>query len=111
MKVPRFFFRNVRSEPRRFQFRSPYYRPEEEQIEERKKRLDAEIARERGEDVQAVPERIRFSSRRMKRSDANLWATFRTIVILVILIYLLYKGLQWAETTNFKKVLDTFKNG
>lgn len=111
MKVPRFFFRNLRSEPRRFNFRSPYYRPEEEKLEERKKRLDAEIARERGEDVNLPPERISFRSRRKRRKQSNLWATLRTVAILIVLIYLLYKGLQWAETTDFGKVLDTFKNG
>lgn len=111
MKVPRFFFRNVRSEPRRFQFRSPYYRPEEDKIEERKKRLDAELARERGEEVHSFPGQISFRSRRQKRKQSNLWATFRVVIILIILIYLLYKGLQWAETTDFGKVLDTFKNG
>lgn len=112
MRVPRFFFRNVRSEPKKFKFRSPHYRPEERELEERKKRLDAEIALEKGEQVDdAPPQRVSLRSRRKRRAKNNLWANLRVIIILVILLYLLYRGVMWVETTDFGKVLEPLKNG
>lgn len=110
-KIPS-FFRNVKTHHRKFKFRSPYYRPEERELAERKRRLEAEVARERGEIVETEPHKLSFSRRRseIRRKRGN-WAILRTVAILIILTYLFFKGIQWAETTDFSKVLKILENG
>lgn len=113
MRVPKFFFRNLRSEPRQFQFRSPYHDPKHNEIEARKKKIEDEVRRENGLDSeQVLPSEISFDrSRRAKKQVDNRWATMRTVIILVILCFLLFKGLQWADSTDFGNIIDLFKNG
>jgi hypothetical protein len=114
MQAPRLpsFFRNVKTQHRKFSFRSPYYRPEDRELAERKRRLEEEVAREKGELVEAAPRQVSFSRRRgeVRRTRGN-WAVIRTVIILIILIYLSFKGIQWAETTDFSKVLKILENG
>lgn len=110
-KVPS-FFRNVKTDHRRFTFRSPHYSPKDETLEQRKRRIEAEVARERGEEVNAGPVQISFDrSRRQGRRRSSLMSTLRTLIILIVLVYLLYKGIQWAEGTDFGNVLKILENG
>lgn len=114
MKAPRIpsLFRNVKTSHRRFEFRSPYFDPRERALEERKQRIEAEVAREKGEAVAHPPHKIEIGRRRTKVTRTqSLWAMVRTIVILIILVYLFYKGIQWAEGTDFARVLNTLKDG
>ena len=117
MRVPKFFFRNLPSEPRRFKFRSPLYDEREGELEKRRQRLDAEMAAEQAlkegrEPERVIPEKISFDrTRRKKNSEANKWRMIRTLIILALLIYLFYRGIIWVETTDFGNVLDTLKNG
>lgn len=114
MQAPRLpsFFRNVKTQHRKFNFRSPYYRPEDHELAERKRRLEVEVAREKGEYVEVAPRQVNFSRRRgeVRRTRGN-WAIIRTVLILIILIYLSFKGIQWAETTDFSRVLKILENG
>jgi hypothetical protein len=114
MEAPRLpsFFRNVKTQHRKFKFRSPYFRPEDREMAERKRRLEEEVAREKGEFTEPAPRQVNFSRRRgeIRRTRGN-WATIRTVIILIILIYLSFKGIQWAETTDFSKVLKILENG
>ena len=114
MKAPRIPspFRNVKTTHRRFEFRSPYFDPRRQELEERKRRIEEEVARERGEPVNPTSRRISIGKRRKDATRRqSLMAMLRTVVILIVLVYLLYKGIQWAEGTDFAKVLNTFKNG
>ncbi len=112
MRVPRLFFKNVRTEPRRFEFRSPHYDPKKRELEERQERLDQEIARERGEVTdEATPPRVSFDrSRRVRAKQSSRTRVIRFVLILAALCYLLYQGILWVETTDFGKVLDSAKN-
>ena len=63
-------FRNVRTEPRRFQFRSRHLPDLDPKWAERKERIEAEVAEE--QDPDAAPARpIRFRSSRTKAETAE----------------------------------------
>lgn len=110
-KVPS-FFRNVKTDHRRFKLRSPHYNPKDETLEQRKRRIEAEVARERGEEADAGPVQISFDRSRMRRRrKSSLMSTLRTMIILIVLVYLLFKGIQWAEGTDFGNVLKILENG
>lgn len=81
-------------------------------MDERLRRIEEEVARERGEAIQTAPRKISIGKRRSEATRKQSYAAMmRTIVILIVLVYLLYKGIQWAEGTDFAKVLNTLQNG
>jgi hypothetical protein len=107
MKAPKLRgpFRNVRTEPRTFVFRSrhlPELRPE---WEARKKRVEAEVLG----DVDG-PRPIRFrqggkdvgtrAARRATAIRASRVAAFRAAAIAAVLVYLTYRALVWVEAAN-----------
>lgn len=92
-------FRNVRREPKRFGYRPKFYDPAEEEREERRKRIEEELAREQGK----APERplkvnFRTANRRNSFRGAALGSSLRMIVILVILMILLFSAVRWLES-------------
>jgi hypothetical protein len=102
-------FRNIRTEPRRFQFRSPLYDPQQARIEERIKQLEDA---ERDEELGTFTRRRKFDFRARKaqqRQDARM-RIFRLVIILIGLVIGLWKGLDWAEKTDFVKSLNILKN-
>lgn len=124
MEAPRLrsFIRNVRTEPRRFSYRShlvPETRPE---WDERKRRIEEEVARAQGvsetsSDALPPPVRIRsrsgrlaregtFMSRREQRLRANRYALLRSVLIIAALVWLAFKGLEWVDAQNFDGVLN-----
>lgn len=114
MRAPKFpsFFRNVKTDHRKFRFRSPHFDKKEQELEERRRRLEAEIARERGEPADGPYREIRFNrKRRQNKRRASYWATLRFIAILLVLIYLLYKGIQWAENSDFSRIMKILEDG
>lgn len=114
MKAPRIpsVFKNIKKDHRKFQFRSPHYKSKDKDLEQRRRRLESEVARERGEEVVDVPRRVTFDRRRRtSRRRHGYMAMLRTLIILIVLVYLLYKGIQWAETTDFSRVLKTIQDG
>lgn len=114
MKAPRIPspFRNIKTSHRRFAFRSPYFDPRKRELDERLQRIEEEVARERGEPVNSAPRKISIGNRRSHATRKQSYtAMMRTVVILIVLVYLLYKGIQWAEGTDFAKVLNTLQNG
>ena len=107
MKAPKLRgpFRNVRTEPRTFVFRSrhlPELRPE---WEARKKRVEAEVLGDA-----AGPRTIRFrqggkdvgtrAARRAAAIRASRVAALRAAAIAAVLIYLTYRALVWVEAAN-----------
>lgn len=114
MRAPKFpsFFRNVKTDHRKFRFRSPHFDPKDEELEARKKRIEAEVAQERGESVDEAYREIRFNrKRRQKKRKSGYMAMVRFLAILMVLIYLLYKGIQWAENSDFSRVMKILEDG
>lgn len=113
-------FRNVRTEPRRFQFRSRHLPDLDSKWAKRKERIEAEVVGE--QDSDAAPVRpIRFRSTRTKvetteaasewkeRRQAQIlgarYAMLRAIVIAAGLVWLAWRGMVWVETSDFSDVL------
>lgn len=114
MKAPRLpsLFRNVKYDHRKFSFRSPHVDKRQATIDQRLKEIEREVARERGEETDDVPRKISFGRRRREnRRKAGFRASLRFVIILIVLMYLLYKGIQWAETTDFGKLMKTMQDG
>lgn len=113
-------FRNVRTEPRRFQFRSRHLPDLDPEWAERKERIEAEVAGE--QDPEASTARpIRFRSSRRKAETAEgtsewkerrqaqilgaRYAMLRAVVIAAGLVWLAWRGMVWVETSDFSDVL------
>ncbi|MAI23657.1 MAG: hypothetical protein CL828_06335 [Crocinitomicaceae bacterium] len=127
MQAPRLrsMFRNVRTEPRRFQFRSRHMPDLDPKWAERRERIEAQVAGEEAPD--AVPARpIRFRSNRttaeLKNSTSEWkerrlvqiigarYAMLRAVVIAAGLVWLAWRGLVWVETSDFSEVLKWMEN-
>ena len=109
-KIPS-FFKNVKTSPRKFNFRSPYYKPMNDKLKDVKDRVDQETARAAGE-TGDYRRQISFNKKTKKqiRTSHYKWAMLRTVLIGIALVYILYRGILWAETTNFSTILDTIKD-
>lgn len=101
MEAPKLpsFFRNIRRNPRRFQFKTRHFDAKKAEWIERKEDIEREVGKSEADEVQA-PREIRFSrsSRRAgSYRSASRAAAYRLVIILVILIFLAYRGLVWLE--------------
>lgn len=110
-------FRNVRTEPRQFQFKSRHLPELDPKWSERKKRIESEVEAEQNpEGAGARPIRFR-SSRRASEGDSSWkerrqaqikgarYAMLRAAVIAGGLLWLAWKGVIWVETSDFSDVL------
>ena len=114
MQAPRLrsMFRNVRTEPRRFEFKSRHLPDLDAKWAERKDRVQAELAREDGVDVSSQRP-IRFgktsqlgkTSQRRNQIKGARYAMLRAAMIAAVLVWLAWKGIQWVETSDFSGVL------
>lgn len=94
------FFKNVRNEPRRFEYKPRHYSEEDEEWKARTKRIEREVAMERGEKVDYEPGTVNFRetwSRQKRQTSRSKSALIRLLVILVALIIASYYALQWLE--------------
>ena len=120
MEAPRLrsMFRNVRTEPRRFEFKSRHLPDVKEEGGERKRRVEREVLGVSDDDG---PTQIRFrkgsspvDSRRQRRQasirDARR-AMIRAVLIAGVLFYAAYRGLQWVEENDFGGIIEAIKNG
>lgn len=108
-KIPS-FFKNVKTQPKKFKFRSPYYEPVNENLREVKERVEDEVQSKSSGDLRKKKITFKKQTRKQMRTSHYKWAMIRTFIIGIILVYLLYRGILWAETTDFSKILDTFKD-
>ncbi len=112
MEAPKLrgMFRNVRTKPRSFVFKSRHLSDAPPEWGERKRRIEAEVALEQGE---AVPKHtgssIRFRKGLSARGAARK-ANFRVVVIGVVLLWITWKVIVWAETTEFGKMLEFIRD-
>ena len=118
MEAPKLrgMFRNVRTKPRSFVFKSRHLPDGRPEWDERKRRIDAEIAKEKGEDI---PESDRLSDIRFRRSSGMnsdsvrknaRRANMRVVLIAVVLVYVAYRILIWTEQTEFGKMLEFIRD-
>ena len=99
------FFRNVQSQPKRFKHTSRFYNEKKEKQEARRKRIEMEVAMEKGEEVdEYVPRTLSFSRHKNAKSGVMKYtrsqkkaANLRLIIILMILIALFYYGIPYIE--------------
>lgn len=125
MEAPRLrsMFRNVKTEPRRFQFRSRHLPELDEKWLERKRRAEAALGQttEHADSTGAKGVRpISFRSgpsgggdwraRRVQQIRGARWAMIRAGVIAVGLVWLAWKGIQWVEKSDFSGVLKWMEN-
>ena len=101
MKAPklRSLFRNVRTQPRQFSFKSRHTSEVREDWEERKRRVEQDIHRS-----------ISFRNRRGDSKKAARKAMVRTLIIGAVLVYATYRMIIWAETTEWGSVLEFIRD-
>lgn len=114
----RSMFRNVRTEPRRFEFKSRHLPDVKEEWLERKRRVEQEVL---GASNAQSPAQIRFrkgsspvDSRRERRQASirdSRRAMIRAVLIAGVLFYVAYRGLQWVEENDFGGIIEAIKNG
>ena len=101
MKAPklRSLFRNVRTQPRQFSFKSRHTSEVREDWEDRKRRVE-----------QDTPRNISFINRRGDSKKAARKAMVRTLIIGTVLVYATYRMIVWAETTEWGPVLEFIRD-
>jgi hypothetical protein len=113
MEAPKLrgMFRNVRTKPRSFVFKSRHLSDDPPQWGERKRRIESEVAMERGEKVpeQNTASSIRFRKGGSVRNGARK-ANVRVVLIGVVLLWITWKMIVWAETTEFGEMLEFIRD-
>ncbi|MAO46761.1 MAG: hypothetical protein CL823_06380 [Crocinitomicaceae bacterium] len=97
MKAPKLksIFRNVRTEPKKFKFKSRHLPDVRDDWEERKRRIEY-----------GLPSSFSFSKRRKSAKKVRRRALLRTMLIGALFVYLAYQLILWAETTEWGKYLE-----
>jgi hypothetical protein len=107
MSVPRLFsmFRNVQTEPRKFAYKSRYFDPKKEEFEDRKRRIEREVARDKGEAVEDYTPRSGSFRSSWKRQNTyrrrSRSANRRLLLILAVMMIFIYMAIKWLEGTEF----------
>ncbi|MEZ7837567.1 MAG: hypothetical protein QMB09_06705 [Flavobacteriales bacterium] len=113
MEAPKLrgMFRNVRTKPRSFVFKSRHLSDDPPQWGERKRRIESEVAMELGERVpeQNTASSIRFRKGGSVRNGARK-ANVRVVLIGVVLLWITWKMIVWAETTEFGEMLEFIRD-
>ena len=101
MKAPkiRSLFRNVKTQPRQFSFKSRHNSEVREDWDERKRRVE-----------EGLPRTISFRNRRGDSKKAARKAMVRTFIIGALLVYVTYRMIIWAETTEWGSMLEFIRD-
>ena len=118
MEAPKLrgMFRNVRTKPRTFVFKSRHLPDGRPEWDERKRRIDAEVANEKGENIPESNRVSDISFRRRSRANKDTVrknarrANIRVVLIAVVLVYVAYRILLWTEQTEFGKMLEFIRD-
>lgn len=117
MKAPKLRgpFRNVRTEPRSFKFKSRHLPDERPDWEERKRRVQEDVFGA----SQGTPRPIRFRqggkssegrvARRAASVRASRMAALRAAGVALLLVYLTYRAILWIETQDYGGFLQFMK--
>ncbi len=120
MEAPklRSMFRNVRTEPRRFAFRSRHLPDVREEWVERKRRVEAEVL---GQPLDGGARGISFrkgnaviddrAERRRSAIRGARRAALRAALIGIFLCWLAYRGILWLEGSEFANLMNSLQNG
>ena len=124
MEAPKLksIIRNVRTEPRKFQFRSRHLPDDRPEWEARKARIEQEVQGD-ADKVGRAPEAIRFrrsrgerplpgsraERRRAVQRGARLY-TLRVGMWIVVWTYVVYRGWKWAENKDWDTLLKGLKH-
>ena len=97
MKAPKFrsLFRNIRTQPRQFSIKSHHTSEVREDWEERKRRVE-----------KGLPRSISIRKRRGDSKKASRKSMVRTFIIGALLVYVTYRLIIWAETTEWGSMLE-----
>jgi hypothetical protein len=118
MEAPKLrgMFRNVRTKPRSFVFKSRHLPDGRPEWDERKRRIEAEIAKDKGEGIPDSERSSDINFRRKSgsssdsvRKDARK-ANIRVVLIGVVLVYVAYRILLWTEQTEFGEMLEFIRD-
>ena len=97
----RSLLRNVRTKPKQFEFKSRHLPEVREDWEERKRKVEQEVSG----DYVPGSRKIEFIRRRVSNKQASRKAMFRTLLIGAVLMYVAYRMIIWAETTQWGNLL------
>lgn len=98
----RSLFRNVKTKPKQFEFKSRHLPEVREDWEERKRKVEQEVSG----DYVPGSRKIEFTRRRVSNKQASRKAMFRTMLIGAVLMYVAYRMIIWAETTQWGNLLE-----
>ena len=113
MKAPKLRgpFRNVRTEPRTFDFKSRHLPDSRPEWEARKRRVEEEV-----HGASEAPRPIKFrqggrntegrAARRAASIRASRMAALRAAGVAVVLVYLTYRAILWVEGQDYGKFLQ-----
>ena len=113
MKAPKLRgpFRNVRTEPRTFDFKSRHLPDSRPEWEARKRRVEEEV-----HGASEAPRPIKFrqggrnaggrAARRAASIRASRMAALRAAGVAVILVYLTYRAILWVEGQDYGQFLQ-----
>ena len=117
MKAPKLRgpFRNVRTEPRSFKFKSRHLPEARPEWEERKRRVEEDVFGA----SQDAPRPIRFrqggkssdgrAARRAASVRASRMAALRAAGVALVLVYLTYRAILWIESQDYGGFLQFMK--
>lgn len=100
MRAPKLpsFIKNVRTNPKQFQFRSRHYDPKREELEKRKRAIHSELGLT--SEGEKLPPTVRIAGKKYKKQNvrgANRRSNLRLIVILAVLCGLAYGLYTYLE--------------
>ena len=113
MKAPKLRgpFRNVRTEPRTFDFKSRHLPDSRPEWEARKRRVEEEV-----HGASEAPRPIKFrqggrnaegrAARRAASIRASRMAALRAAGVAVVLVYLTYRAILWVEAQDYGQFLQ-----
>jgi hypothetical protein len=97
MEAPKFpsIFRNVKKAPRRFSYKPRHYDSRKEELEERKRKIEAEVRSEKRAEAEGRDRAFRpdWSGQRYRKGASS--ANLRLVVILMVLLFITYMVVQW----------------
>ena len=94
-KIPKVFFRNLKSEPRRFGFQPRYYNAKKENWEKRKKEIEAEVQSEK-EGRSRSPKWSESGNRDFYKKGV-LSSNMRLLIILALLCFVVWSMIKKLE--------------
>ncbi len=121
MQAPRLksMFRNVRTDPRRFEFKSRHLPDLDGKWRDRKEQVEKVVTAANHEKAETKAIRFRargtsYNSDRLEARKEQLSAArlsmLRAGMIAAVLIWLAWKGIQWVEQSDFSRVLKWMEN-